>query len=69
MAAKRAKPKAVRLTLPTTLYVKNEDDGDGGTYPAMYNSPELALDGDSVRVGVYKLEKVVTVTRKIVVTE
>jgi hypothetical protein len=56
--------------LPKTLYVRMEDDGDGGFFPAAYLALEDVVDGDGpTLVGSYalastdKVRKVVEVVR------
>jgi hypothetical protein len=44
------------VKLPKTIYVRMEDDGDGGYFPAAYDSLDAAVDGDGPTVvGFYTL--------------
>lgn len=54
-----AKSKTGRKTLPATIYVKIEDDGSGDHYlTAGYTPREFAVANDSIKVGVYRLERI-----------
>lgn len=59
--------EAVKMNLPKTIYIQERDESDG--FFISGTPEELSEEGIKVKVGKYKLEKVVTVINEIKVVE
>lgn len=59
--------EAVKMNLPKTIYIQERDESDG--FFISGTPEELSEEGIKVKVGKYKLEKVVTIINEIKVVE